>query len=244
MQRDLTVSIIGKDELVREGVRRILSDSGLDISCAVATPSHLPVPNEQDERTHIVLCDTPGGAEAIGAIQNIRLQAPDARIVVMVDEFAVENVGAAFGEGVDGYVIKGIGCEPLVGVLNLVATGEKVFPSQMALMLSAPVWNLPSANWDIRNDVNLSDREIEILRCLMNGDGNKVIARRLDITEATVKVHVKAVLRKLGVQNRTQAAVWAITRGVGQEERRTAQPELDYQRAFHERTRPQLRVAS
>ena len=63
-------------------------------------------------------------------------------------------------------------------------------------------------------DVNLSEREIEILRCLILGYANKVISRRLDISEATVKVHVKAILRKLRVSNRTQAAIWAVKRGL------------------------------
>jgi two-component system, NarL family, nitrate/nitrite response regulator NarL len=56
----------------------------------------------------------------------------------------------------------------------------------------------------------LSAREMCILRCLLNGDANKVIARKVDIAEATVKVHVKAILRKIRVQNRTQAAIWAM----------------------------------
>ena len=56
----------------------------------------------------------------------------------------------------------------------------------------------------------LSPREKSILRCLVNGDSNKCIARKIDITEATVKVHVKAILRKIRVQNRTQAAIWGM----------------------------------
>ena len=59
----------------------------------------------------------------------------------------------------------------------------------------------------------LSPREKSILRCLMEGDFNKCIARKIDIAEATVKVHVKAILRKIRVQNRTQAAIWAMNNG-------------------------------
>jgi two-component system nitrate/nitrite response regulator NarL len=62
--------------------------------------------------------------------------------------------------------------------------------------------------------VELTDREIEILGRLVHGDANKIISRRLQITEATVKVHVKAVLRKLKVMNRTQAAIWAVNHGL------------------------------
>ena len=61
----------------------------------------------------------------------------------------------------------------------------------------------------------LSAREVDILESIMKGMANKVIARQFDICEATVKVHVKAILRKLGVENRTQAATWAVKQGIG-----------------------------
>jgi two-component system nitrate/nitrite response regulator NarL len=61
-------------------------------------------------------------------------------------------------------------------------------------------------------DRKLSPREIQILNCLKEGAPNKAIARKLDITEATIKVHVKAILRKIGASNRTQAAMWASKR--------------------------------
>jgi len=58
-------------------------------------------------------------------------------------------------------------------------------------------------------------RELEILACLVSGHPNKIISRQLEISEATVKVHVKAILRKIGVQNRTQAAIWAVGERLG-----------------------------
>jgi two-component system nitrate/nitrite response regulator NarL len=75
-----------------------------------------------------------------------------------------------------------------------------------------------SHNVDEVSPRGLSARETVILRCLMQGDSNKLIARRFDITEATVKVHVKAILRKIHAKNRTQAAIWAASnlRSVGQ----------------------------
>ena len=63
------------------------------------------------------------------------------------------------------------------------------------------------------NTPRLSAREKSILRCMVDGDSNKVIARKIDITEATVKVHVKAILRKIRVHNRTQGAIWAMNNG-------------------------------
>lgn len=240
------VSIIGTNEISREGLRRILEDDGVEVCCVSELNCSKLCQSEtfNDGKIHIALCLTATGNETISTIHSIRQNLPESRIVAVVDEFSVENVAAAFGEGVDGYVVNGISCDALIGVLRLVALGEKVLPSKLSMMLSAPVWKLPAANWKFTNDLSLSAREIEILRCLMEGDCNKIIARRLDISEATVKVHVKAVLRKLHVSNRTQAAIWAFTRGLGQEDRRTVQQEFEYQREARAHTRPLLRVAS
>lgn len=237
------ISIVGKNELVREGLRRILSDAEFEIVNTVSTHADLENPEEIDICDHVVLCDAGSGSEAVVMARALRARLQNARIVLMVDEFSIENVAAAFGEGIDGYVVKAISCEPLISALRFVASGEKVFPSQIALALTAPVWKLTPGNWDTDSDLNLSGREIEILRCLVSGDSNKIIARRLQITEATVKVHVKAVLRKLRVSNRTQAAIWAFTRGLTQEDRPQVEPELDYFPLSPARTRPQLRVA-
>lgn len=246
MRADFKVSILGRNEIAREGLRRILSDDGVEVCCVSEFQGGLPFETEarSDDKSHIVLCLIGGDSEAIATIRDLRQSLPRARIVVMVDHFTLDNVAAAFGEGVDGYIVSGIGCESLIGVLQLAAVGEKVFPSQMAPMLTASVWKLLASNWKFNNDINLSVREIEILRCLMNGDCNKVIARGLEISEATVKVHVKAVLRKMHVTNRTQAAIWAITRGLGQRDRRgPSQHEFDYQRADHANIRSQLPAA-
>jgi two-component system nitrate/nitrite response regulator NarL len=246
MRLDFRVSIIGRNELAREGLKRILADAGVNVSCVAGfeNDESFEPGSWNDDPSHILLCLIANDSEAITTTRDLRLALPNARIVAMVDEFSLDNVAAAFGEGVDGYIVSGIGCQSLVGVLQLTALGEKVFPSQMAPMLTASVWKLLASNWKFSNDFSLSVREIEILRCLTNGDCNKVIARRLDISEATVKVHVKAVLRKMRVSNRTQAAIWAITRGLGQREpRQPSQSEFEYLRASQANIRPQLPVA-
>jgi two-component system nitrate/nitrite response regulator NarL len=121
----------------------------------------------------------------------------------------------AFRAGADGYILKEIGCDSLIESLRLIKLGEKVMPSELVRHL--PQHSM-APNSSTEPEANLaellSEREIETLRCLVLGYANKVIAYRLYISEATVKVHVKAVLRKLMVQNRTQAAIWAVNHGV------------------------------
>ncbi|MET0529573.1 MAG: response regulator transcription factor, partial [Microvirga sp.] len=130
--------------------------------------------------------------------------------------------------GADGYCLATTGCDALVKYLDLVMLGEIVFPS--SALLSA--MTMGGEVREIRTDISpitipgpqpersaeskesvirtLSIREAEILQCLMQGAPNKVIARKLDVAEATVKVHIKAILRKIRVANRTQAAMWAV----------------------------------
>jgi two-component system nitrate/nitrite response regulator NarL len=84
-------------------------------------------------------------------------------------------------------------------------------PSNLAEFLPThPNLGLSPGTSQSMKQAGLSLREIEILACLVSGQPNKIISRQLEISEATVKIHVKAILRKVGVQNRTQAAIWAI----------------------------------
>lgn len=114
---------------------------------------------------------------------------------------------------------KSISADSLLHALELVMLGQLVYPPQIARLLSVDQPEIIGgdgidATAEPRNE-NLSKREMQILRCLLAGQSNKLIARQLDITESTVKMHFKNVMRKINAQNRTQAAVWAIQHGVG-----------------------------
>jgi two-component system nitrate/nitrite response regulator NarL len=138
---------------------------------------------------------------------------------VLANHFEIAEMMSSLDAGAHGYCLSTIGCDALVKSLELVMLGETVFPSALFLSnlgsfsrnreaVEAPIRVTRPTPSD-RQARNLSSREAEILRCLMQGAPNKVIARELDVAEATVKVHVKAILRKIQVSNRTQAAIWA-----------------------------------
>lgn len=164
----------------------------------------------------MIIVDATGFAEGLASCKELRQRYPEARIVLMVDEYGIENVAKAFSTGaVDGYLVKDISCEPLAGALRLISMGEKLLPSRFAEALTSPLAQPLPRSWDINClALNLSSREVEILRCLVDGDSNKIISRRLQIADSTVKVHIKAILRKLRMTNRTQAAIWAVNRGL------------------------------
>jgi two-component system nitrate/nitrite response regulator NarL len=129
--------------------------------------------------------------------------------VVLVSDFTVDALREAMNGGADGFLMKDVSPEALLQSLELIMLGEKVFPTNLALML-LDLSNAPSPLNSIRG---LSPREQEILLALVTGASNKMIAIKLGITEATVKVHLKTLLRKIDVNNRTQAAIWAMNNG-------------------------------
>lgn len=144
-------------------------------------------------------------------------QEPDARIVILADHYELEPLADALRLSVNGYLSKSISSQALIKALELVALGEGIFPSSVLAQLgssrevAAPLLLEAPEHGPMRQWASvLSDRETQILRGLVEGQSNKTIARAFDIMEATVKVHVKAILRKIGVQNRTQAAIWAL----------------------------------
>ena len=208
------LGIICANDISREGLHRILSSDGFNIVLTSDNADRL-VKSGLDSKISIVV-DLPDPVAQLQAVEALAAAYPDARIAVLVDEFDMQQLVNCFDAGIDGYIVKSMNCRPLITALKLVALGQKFLPSELADVLGSHSFdqNLPSTNLEAEMDeAKLSARESDVLCCLMAGYSNKVIARELDVCEATVKVHVKAILRKLDVSNRTQAAMWASTRG-------------------------------
>ncbi len=225
MGEGIRVALLSRNELAREGLRRILlaKDFVVCTSAADATALEAGQPVEGDPE--IIIVDSVPGSDAIESCRELSERYPKARFVLLADNFEIEEVALAFGSGIDGYIVKEISCEPLVESLRLVALGEKVLPSQLASNLGAVSLGSVAEDWHENvSAAGLSEREVEILWCLTLGMANKVVSRRLNISEATVKVHVKAILRKLKVANRTQAAIWAVKHGFERHAARAEEP--------------------
>nr|WP_246529089.1 response regulator transcription factor [Microvirga zambiensis] len=124
---------------------------------------------------------------------------------MLVEAYSARQVLAAFDAGADAYLLKSVSCEVLLKTLDLVLLGETVFPAKTLGTLRNKGLAIGIGSADV-----LSERERAIIRCIVAGDPNKLIARKLDIAETTVKVHLRAILRKICVKNQTQAAVWGM----------------------------------
>ncbi len=212
MLKNVHISLLGKNEIAREGLRKILSSENFHIrnsSADIAAIMKAPAIGEFD--AHVIIVDNGCADEGLRACKAIVEAQCGARLALLVDRYVFDDVASAFQAGVDAVIVKEISCGPLIESISLVAMGEKVFPSQLADDLGNCIPAADNGDWrGNAADAGLSIREIDILDSIMAGMANKVIARRFDICEATVKVHVKAILRKLGVENRTQAATWAV----------------------------------
>lgn len=141
---------------------------------------------------------------------------PLINVVFVARDLEVDLLISCFSAGASGYLLENISRRAFEKSLKLVRTGESVFPSQLAAMLPDLIakCSVPDENALALSDYSLSDREIDILRCLTNGQSNKLIARNLNIAESTVKVHVKRIMQKINATNRTQAALWGVARGM------------------------------
>jgi two-component system nitrate/nitrite response regulator NarL len=150
----------------------------------------------------------------------------------VADHYRLDELVSALRAGANGYFVDVMTCDAFIKSMELLMMGETIFPPALSFVLDSEgddpgkeVGHLGEAAPDdetgqavlLATDDSfapqLSPREKSILRCLIEGDSNKGIARKVDIAEATVKVHVKAILRKIRVQNRTQAAIWGVNRG-------------------------------
>lgn len=220
----VALALVDGTTLFREGILRILSGTRFRVACHVDSVSELvrrlrvsdgaSVAPGPGASARLALVSLPeGGGEAVEDLARLHADRPDLSIVVLADSFDAECLRRCFRAGVDGYLLKSISSGALLNSLELVALGEKVFPRQLVDLLS-PIGGRADTAAPHRDLGRLSERETEILRCLVAGHSNKVIAGMLEITEATVKVHLKSILRKIGATNRTQAAIWGLNNGV------------------------------
>jgi two-component system nitrate/nitrite response regulator NarL len=211
---DDSVILIDASRLFREGLRRIFSDS----SFAVVHESFSiedALPSIASLQPSLVLADLVDDAEALTqSISQIRAAASGTKIVVLTETIRANRLAGALSAGVDGYLLKNMSADALHQSLRLVLLGEKVFPTDLARLLSEGWATSRSENGQMGDFCGLSDREMQILGCLLDGASNKQIAYALELSDGTVKVHIKTILKKIGVQNRTQAAVWALNHGV------------------------------
>jgi len=200
----IRVLIIEDHPVVRQGLVALLSNAPDIEVVGSAADGVAAMEIFKSVRPDVTLMDLQmprlGGVEAI---QRIRSQWPDARIIVLTTFDGDEDIYRAMQAGAKAYLLKGMEVEELLAAIRAVHAGHARVPSSIAEKLAQRV-----ASQD------LTAREVEVLERILAGRANKEIATDLNISEATVKSHVNSLLSKLGVDDRTHAAMVALQRGI------------------------------
>ncbi|OCP00503.1 MULTISPECIES: response regulator transcription factor [unclassified Ensifer] len=206
MVTGIRVAVVDDHPLFREGVTRSLSEiDGFEI-VAEGSSKDDAVRIAGSLGPDVMLMDISmpgGGLEAIPAILDI---APSQKIIMLTVSEDGDDVTVALDRGATGYVLKGVGATALADVIRTVAAGERyVAPTLSAKLLSSR--NGPAASGKSGLVASLTPREKEVLHLVAAGMSNKHVAIELDLQEKTVKHHMTQIMTKLGVANRTEAAM-------------------------------------
>jgi two-component system nitrate/nitrite response regulator NarL len=221
------VSVIAHPSRVfREGLKTILSKSPFDPVCSASSIDDVPATIGGLGEQVLVLLGVRNGDNLGEALSAAKARFPDGHVVVVGDSRRRELVMTAIVSDATSFIDENVATSTLIKQLELIAQGEPTIsvlllkrllgngsapPSvEAVLTLEIDKSQPPDTDEEARANPQLSPREAAILKALVQGAPNKTIAYRLNIAEATVKVHVKAILRKIRVTNRTQAAIWAM----------------------------------
>lgn len=202
----VTTYLVCQNTLLQTGVRYILKGTRF-----VVADDGL---SDRESPELVLLCDSLPQGAAVETVKELKEQFPNARLVALSDNVDPWTVRELCTAGLDGLCPTGMPQAAVLAALELVMLGEMFLPISVSLAMleqaSSPGVPMMAAANDLAGlPAKFSDRETQILRLLTTGASNKLIARDLGVAEATVKVHVKAILRKAKAANRTQAAMWA-----------------------------------
>lgn len=212
----MRVLLIDDHALVRKGLEQLLLSRGIEVIASTGTGVE-GIAFAHDLAPDIILLDIKmpdmNGLETLVQLRAAGIEAPVLMLTMSRDE---TDLKAALRGGAQGYLLKDMDPEDLVPALQDAMKGNNVVAKELIGSLTRIVQGQQKKDLEPETLLSgLTPREQEILRHLAEGQSNKGIARALDITDGTVKLHVKSILRKLGVRSRVEAAVIAVEHGLG-----------------------------
>lgn len=213
MSEATSILIIDDHPMLRRGVAQLLElDDELQL-VGEASSGDEGIKQALALDPDLILLDlNMNGMNGIDTLKAMRVADIFAKVLVFTVSDNHDDVVAALKAGADGYLLKDIEPEELLSAIKKAASGQMPISERLSSALAQAISKRPS---DSAPSLEvLTEREVQILRAIAEGDSNKMIARKLDITEGTVKVHVKKVLKKLHFRSRVEAAVWAVSKGL------------------------------
>lgn len=211
----MRVLLIDDHALFRVGLLELLERRGIEVVDAVGD-SDVGLRLTRDCAPDVVLLDLRmPGLGGLEILKQIRAEGLDRRVAMLTTSTEEEDLIASLQAGANGYLLKDMEPDELVAALENIVTGKTVVAPDLTGVLARALRPEPEPVAPPQPAVSeLTPREQEILCHLAAGQSNKAIARELGISDGTVKLHVKAILRKLAVHSRVEAAVMAVEQGL------------------------------
>jgi DNA-binding NarL/FixJ family response regulator len=220
----MKVLLVDDHTLFRQGLKFLLSTLDKDLSVDEASDCASAIDGASGRQYDLILLDLKmPGTSGLAALSAMRTAFPETPVVVLSGEDDPNVVRATIDHGAMGFVPKTATQQILLGALQLILAGGVYLPVSImsSYRLPEPLVGEPggkmtgNGNGNAPNVVldNLTPRQKEVLQCVIQGDPNKTIARKLALSESTVKAHLQVVLRALGARNRTEAVYAAAKLG-------------------------------
>jgi DNA-binding NarL/FixJ family response regulator len=200
------IRILSVDDhpMLRQGIAAVLDTENDMVLVGEASNGREAIEQFRTNRPDVTLMDLQmPEVNGIDAILKIREEFPDARIIVLTTYSGDAQATRAIKAGASGYLLKNMVRKELIDTIRTVHAGKKRFPPEIAIEIA-----------EHHSDDSLTEREVEVLREVAGGNANKMVAQRLNVSEETVKAHMKNILSKLGANDRTHAVTIALRRGI------------------------------
>lgn len=214
-QKNITVMISDDHALMREGLKQLLElEKDIEVVCQ-AKDGHETIEKVLNYQLDVLLLDiNMPNLNGIDALRRIRDLGVDTKVIILTIHDDKEYLLETMKMGADGYVLKDSDANSLIKAIKDVKQGKTYIQPSIATMLKEEISSKDEADKSLRKIKSLTNREYEVLSLIAEGLNNKDIAKKLYISEKTVKNHVSSIFKKLEVNDRIQAAIFAFKNNI------------------------------
>ncbi|WP_319533912.1 two-component system response regulator NarL [uncultured Vibrio sp.] len=207
---EATIMLVDDHPLFRSGLRQLIAlEEGLQVICEYNNGTDAIEGAVQHDPDLIILDLNMQGIDGLETVRQMREKGVTSRVVMLTVSDNEDDVLNAISSGADGYLLKDMEPEDIVSNIKQAVLGQLALSDRLTKVLLQSS-SKPKKRAQESPLKTLTNRELEILSLISKGMSNKLIAHELNITDSTVKVHVKNLLKKLNVSSRLEAAVWMI----------------------------------